>query len=385
MFRGAVKRFSRDGNDTHGRRPPIPAGAGLVLHSCRVSRPRRRFLKFPARAHTPRVPRRRGRDCAGPAACVGPRPGATPQPSAADVPAARKAGMPAPDVEALLGQMTLDEKIGQMTQTDKNALKDGREVHEFFMGSVLSGADSLPKPNDARHLGRHVRPVPEPGAVDAARDPDLLRRRRRPRRRRRQGLGPLPAQHRAGRHAQPGDRREGGARDGARGRRHRHALDVRPVHRRGARRALGAHLRELRRVARAGRAPGPGRRARVSGGAGGAAGTAILASAKHFLGDGGTFGGKDQGDTKISRGGAAPDPPPRLRRRVKAGAGSVMVSYSQLERGADARQQAIDHRRAQGRARLHRASWSATGRPSTRCRRTTTRTSRWRSTPASTW
>ncbi len=39
-----------------------------------------------------------------PAACVGPRPGATPQPSAADVPAARKNGMPAPDVEALLAR-----------------------------------------------------------------------------------------------------------------------------------------------------------------------------------------------------------------------------------------------------------------------------------------
>ena len=59
-----------------------------------------------------------------PAACV-----ATPAGSGgaerADVPAARAAGMPAPDVEALLAQMTLDEKIGQMTQVDKNALKDG--------------------------------------------------------------------------------------------------------------------------------------------------------------------------------------------------------------------------------------------------------------------
>src|SRR6478735_1165106 len=78
-----------------------------------------------------------------------PKPGATRLPSAADVPAARKAGVPSPDVEALLSQMTIDEKIGQMTQADMKALKDGgTEVHDCLLGSVLSGADSLPKPNE---------------------------------------------------------------------------------------------------------------------------------------------------------------------------------------------------------------------------------------------
>ena len=62
--------------------------------------------------------------------------------------------MPAPDVEALLAQMTLDEKIGQMTQADKTALKDGREVHDFFMGSVLSGARLAPQAERSGHLGR---------------------------------------------------------------------------------------------------------------------------------------------------------------------------------------------------------------------------------------
>src|SRR4029077_18289091 len=83
-----------------------------------------------------------------PLACAVPKPGASRLPSAADVPAARKAGMPSPDVEALLAQMTLDEKIGQMTQADMKALQDGKEVHDFLLGSVLSGADSLPKPNE---------------------------------------------------------------------------------------------------------------------------------------------------------------------------------------------------------------------------------------------
>ena len=42
--------------------------------------------------------------------------------------------------EALLSKMTLDEKIGQMTQVDSDALK-GREqdVAKYFLGSVLSG------------------------------------------------------------------------------------------------------------------------------------------------------------------------------------------------------------------------------------------------------
>ena len=43
--------------------------------------------------------------------------------------------------------MTLDEKIGQMTQADMTAVHDGADVHELFLGSVLSGGDSLPVGN----------------------------------------------------------------------------------------------------------------------------------------------------------------------------------------------------------------------------------------------
>lgn len=48
-------------------------------------------------------------------------------------------------VKALLAQMTLDEKVGQMTQADANALKDVGDVREYFLGSVLNGGDSDPK------------------------------------------------------------------------------------------------------------------------------------------------------------------------------------------------------------------------------------------------
>ncbi|MGA2865266.1 MAG: glycoside hydrolase family 3 N-terminal domain-containing protein [Verrucomicrobiota bacterium] len=46
--------------------------------------------------------------------------------------------------EALLGQMTLEEKIGQMTQVDMNALKDKADIQKYCLGSMLSGGDSDP-------------------------------------------------------------------------------------------------------------------------------------------------------------------------------------------------------------------------------------------------
>jgi beta-glucosidase len=48
------------------------------------------------------------------------------------------------EVEALLAQMTLDEKIGQMVQADSGALKDKADVRKYFLGSVLSGGNSDP-------------------------------------------------------------------------------------------------------------------------------------------------------------------------------------------------------------------------------------------------
>ena len=45
-------------------------------------------------------------------------------------------------VDDLLKRMTLDEKIGQMTQADHASLKDPSEVDSLFLGSVLSGGDS---------------------------------------------------------------------------------------------------------------------------------------------------------------------------------------------------------------------------------------------------
>ncbi len=48
-------------------------------------------------------------------------------------------------VRVLLSRMTLDEKIGQMTQPDQLFLKDASDISQYYLGSVLSGGDSDPK------------------------------------------------------------------------------------------------------------------------------------------------------------------------------------------------------------------------------------------------
>ena len=48
---------------------------------------------------------------------------------------------------ALLGTMTLEEKIGQMVQAEQDKIKDETDVETYFLGSVLSGGDSDPKTN----------------------------------------------------------------------------------------------------------------------------------------------------------------------------------------------------------------------------------------------
>ncbi len=50
-------------------------------------------------------------------------------------------------VDQLLSQMTLAEKIGQMTQVDRRYLKSDSDITNYFLGSVLSGGGSSPAVN----------------------------------------------------------------------------------------------------------------------------------------------------------------------------------------------------------------------------------------------
>ncbi|HLK67718.1 MAG TPA: glycoside hydrolase family 3 N-terminal domain-containing protein [Bryobacteraceae bacterium] len=50
-----------------------------------------------------------------------------------------------PQIKPILAQMTLDEKIGQMTQAEQDALKDPADIENLALGSVFSGGSSDPK------------------------------------------------------------------------------------------------------------------------------------------------------------------------------------------------------------------------------------------------
>jgi len=52
-----------------------------------------------------------------------------------------------PQANALIARMTLDEKVGQMTQPDQDFMADPTDIETYFLGSVLSGGDSDPKTN----------------------------------------------------------------------------------------------------------------------------------------------------------------------------------------------------------------------------------------------
>jgi beta-glucosidase len=48
-------------------------------------------------------------------------------------------------VKQLLSQMTLDEKIGQMTQAEQDCIKDLNDIETYFLGSILNGGNSDPQ------------------------------------------------------------------------------------------------------------------------------------------------------------------------------------------------------------------------------------------------
>ncbi len=268
-----------------------------------------------------------------PAACLGHRTAAGGA-AVADVPQARAAGTPAPDIEALLAQMTLDEKIGQMTQIDKNALRSGgREVHELMVGSVLSGADSLPRPNSADswvdmydgyqsqalstrlgipvvygvdavhgHGGLKGSTIfPHNIALGCTRDPELVQAAARVTAREVAGTGidwtfaPCIAV--------PRDERWGRTYEGF-----------------GEQPELAESLGAA--AVRGFQEGGPG------AAVGGVDTSRIMACAKHFLADGSTFGGKDRGDAKISEEELRRIHLPGYVAAIKAGVATVMASFS---------------------------------------------------------
>ena len=60
-------------------------------------------------------------------------------------------GLPVMDrVLDLLSYMTLEEKIGQMTQVDRQFLESDNDINTYYLGSLLSGGGSTPPKNYPR-------------------------------------------------------------------------------------------------------------------------------------------------------------------------------------------------------------------------------------------
>jgi len=256
-------------------------------------------------------------------ASVGPTPGLR-----ADEPAYRNTRLAAADrVEDLLARMTLDEKVGQMTQADHSYLESPDDVAKYFMGSVLSGGDSeiadvsprgwadfvaslqrralttrLGIPIlygiDAVHGHNNVRGAvifPHNIGLGCTRNPAIVEKAAR-----------VTAQEVAatGMHwafapcvAVPQDERWGRTYEG---------FSESPglVADLGAASVRGFQGEDLAR---------PG---------------GVLASAKHYVGDGGTKNGIDQGDTQVDEATLRKVHLPGYVAAVKAGVGSVMASYN---------------------------------------------------------
>jgi beta-glucosidase len=237
-----------------------------------------------------------------------------------DPPTAR----PTPSAEALLARMTLAEKIGQMTQADLNALRNREsDIGTFFLGSVLSGGDSLPRPNERerwadtydRLQGHAVRTrlgIPILYGIDAVHGMNAVK-----------GATVFP--HNIGLGAT------------------RNAALVEQAARITAREVAGtgidwtfAPCLAVPQDERWGRTyEGFGETAEIVAPLGAAAvrgyqngDPKILACAKHFVADGATAGGRDRGDAQITEDVLRKVHLPAYQAAIEAGVGSIMVSYS---------------------------------------------------------
>jgi len=176
-------------------------------------------------------------------------------------------------------------------------------------------------------VGRHGRPLPAPGALDAARHPDPLWDGRRPRHNNLHGATIFP--HQIG---------LGAANDRDLNRRIGEVLAVEVVA--TARAGRSAPCIAVLRNERWGRTfESPGEHPALASAMAtmvtgiqteqlGSTPTSILCTLKHYVGDGGTTGGKDRGDTELSEEDFRAIHIAPYVEALAAGAGSVMASYN---------------------------------------------------------
>ncbi len=230
-------------------------------------------------------------------------------------------------VETLLKSMTLGEKVGQMTQVDMNALKDKGDIQKYFLGSVLSGGDSDP-PDITAHGWARAYDEYQSWALKTRLKIPLL-----------YGIDAVHGHNNVnGAVIFPHNIGLGATRD---------AALVEKAARVTAAEIAGTGIRwafapciAVARDVRWGRtyesfgeSPALAETlgaAAIRGLQGESLGgrTSVLACAKHFLGDGGTRGGVDQGDTVCDEATLRKLHLPGYIAAVKAGVGSIMVSFN---------------------------------------------------------
>jgi len=228
-------------------------------------------------------------------------------------------------VADLLERMTIEEKLGQMMQIDRRYLRDEAHLATFHLGSLLSGGGSAPEPNDAKTwadmVDRYQRValstrlgIPLLYGTDAVHGHNNL-----------YGATIFPHNIGLGAANDPELVRQIGEAT---------AVEIRAT---GPRWTFAPCLAVARneRWGRTYESPGEHpalalTMARLVTALQGETITqaSVLATAKHYVGDGGTTGGADQGDTEL--------PEEELRAihlvpfvdAVAAGVGSIMVSHS---------------------------------------------------------
>jgi len=241
-------------------------------------------------------------------------------------------GAAARKAEAMVGRMTLQEKVGQMMQVDSSVLGTPSEVTAFGLGSVLSGGGSNPKAGNSpeawaksvgafRWAARKTRlGIPLIYGIDAVHGHNNVE-------------GAVIFPHNIGLGAA---RNAGLVERAARVTAEEMAAtgiywDFAPCiavardERWGRTYESFGETPEL--VAELGAAYVRGlQQARLSEPA------SVLACAKHFVADGGTWKGKDQGDARIGEEELRRIHLPGYAAAIEAGVGSIMVSYSSWNR-----------------------------------------------------
>jgi beta-glucosidase len=228
-------------------------------------------------------------------------------------------------VDDLLARMTLDEKLGQMTQAERGSVSTS-DITTYRLGSILSGGGSSPSPNNATSWANMYDSFQQAALATPLGIPIIY------------GVDAVHGHNNVyGATIFPHNIGLGATRD--------QAL-VQQIGQAVATEVTGTGLdwdfapclcvarndRWGRTYESFGEVPAipNAMTAFITGLQGSTLGgpTSVLATAKHYVGDGGTTGGVDQGNTQLSEAELRAIHLPPFQAAIARGVGSVMISYS---------------------------------------------------------